>query len=792
MLTEIFVFVSSKMKELAPERQALHKLLPQLSTDLVKVRAWVFEDDAPAASKSIREVYLDALKRSGLYIGVFWNEYGEWTIDEFQRATEWSIDRHIYVKNVQAEQRDPRLQTFLDEQSNVVSGITPKWFTSVDDLCQQVRVSIEAWLQDRLARHPGQSSATLTEFSDDIPDLPARLVGRDAVLKQVQTLLEQGGRVLLQGFGGMGKSALAATLAAEWLDANKGRVLWLRAGSEDAATLAEALARPFDAYQTVANAAGEEKIKALRRLLSESAVSLLVLDDVWDGTALSQILKAAPRKLPVLVTARQRYALDQIVEIGKLAPEQALDLLNFYAGQNYSRDTTAREICRQLGYHAFALEVAGKTLKVDQIGPGELLRRIAAAPHAMAMPENFAEEGRTSITELLAASLYAVSDDVRRVFLAFGRLYTPQAAPELLARCLSGDEAQVNDALTTLQRRGLAEREAETDTSAAYYRVHDLAYSYAKAVTAEQGDTQPAVIAACRSYAEDHAGDVKALEADQNNLLGAAESAQVSGDHMALVAMMQTLAGPYLSARGHTLKFLQLLDAAIQSAAILGSDHAETRQFLLGKRGNAYFHRDILDKALQSYQDALQVAREIGRRERQTLLLCAVGKVLSKQGEASPAEAHFEQAYQIAEELDDNFLRGFVVEHQGYHAQSKKDYAAARDYFGKEVTLAEQLGDPETQFYALLNFASAEHELQQFADALTHHQEALEIAQRLGHRIWTAHALQSMGEDHFQLGHRAEAERCLLQAQAIFRESGMQAKEQEVEDYLKHAGLPTG
>ena len=120
----------------------MHRLLPALGSDLVALRPWVFEDDAPAADASIRSVYLDALKRSALYLGLFWNEYGEWTVDEFERATEWGIDRHIYVKNVDAGQRDPRLQAFLDEQSNVIAGITPKWFESVDDLLEQVRKSI--------------------------------------------------------------------------------------------------------------------------------------------------------------------------------------------------------------------------------------------------------------------------------------------------------------------------------------------------------------------------------------------------------------------------------------------------------------------------------------------------------------------------------------------------------------------------------------------------------------------------------------------------------------------------
>jgi tetratricopeptide (TPR) repeat protein len=783
MPSEFRVFISSKMVELAPERQALNDLLPTLGDDLIGLRAWVFEDDAPAADRPIRDVYLDALKHSDLYLGLFWNEYGEWTIDEFQHATQWSIDRHIYVKNQAATRRDPRLQAFLDEQSNVISGITPKWFTTPDDLRQQVRKSIEVWLRDRLARRPGDVTATLAEFSDDIPELPPRLFGRDDTLAEVRAHLDGGARVLLQGFGGMGKSALAATVAANWLDDDRGSVLWLRAGSEDADTLIEALARPFEAHQEIAKATGREKARTLQKVIADSPVTLLVLDDVWDGAALNLVIRATPRRLPVLVTARQRYALDTIIEVRGLDAAQALKLLCYHAGQDYSRDPAAREICRQLGFHAFALEVAGKTLKVDQIRPNELMHRIETAPHEIAMPQDFAEEGRTSITELLTASLYALDDETRQAFLAFGRLFVPQVSPELLARGMGRDETAVGEALTTLQRRGLAERVRQSEEGLAAYRVHDLAYSYAKALTA--GQDQAVIVEACRAFTAEHAGDLKALDAELGNILGAAKAAQDSGSGDALIAIMQSLAGPYLSARGHTLTFLERLDAAIAAAEQSGSEYDDTRDFLLGKRGNTYYDRGDLPNALRCYQDALALARTYDKPDRQTLLLCAVGKVIGDQG-GDPA-THFAEAYQIARALDDGFLVAFVLEHQGYYAQSKEDYAAAHRFYSEEVALAERIDDPETLFFALLNLGSAEHARGRLVEALAHHERALQIARRQDNRVLEAHAQQSIGEDYHRLSDDQQARQHLTTALDIFRESGMKAKAGEVETYMKQA-----
>lgn len=789
MTTDLHVFISSKMHELAPEREAVRDVLAALDHELVTLRAWTFEADAPAADRSIREVYLDALKRSALYIGLFWNEYGEWTIDEFERASEWGIDRHIYVKDIDSARRDPRLRAFLEAQSDVIAGITPKWFKTPDELREQVRRSLAVWLQDRLARRPGATSAVLAAESDEVPNLPRKLIGRQIMVERVRGLLQDGGRVLLQGFSGMGKSALAATVAAGWIEDGQGAALWLHAGSEPARSLCEALARPLDGLPAVASAADAERPKVLRRLLAESGVTLLVLDDVWDGPALFEVLKAAPRQLSVLVTSQHRYALDSIVEVGRLEPADARAALAYYAGRPDEPDDAAGELCRQLGYHAFALEVAGKMLKVDQIGTPALLRQIATAPHALAMPGAFAEEGRSSITELLNASLYALDDQTRQVFLAFGALFAPGVTVELAARLMGRDETATAGALTVLHRRGLAERAPEAGARPALYRVHDLAYSYAATIAARQGRDRGAVVTACRAFVAAHAADIEALDVEIGNILGAAEHAAQTGDRVALVEIMLALSGSYLATRGHSLAFLRLIDEAIEAAAALGPDYDETRHVLFGKRGNAAYDRGDLPRALDAYQQALEIARRLGRPDREALLLCAVGKVRADQ-RADDAPACFEAAYQIAQDLGDGYLLAFVLEHQGYYAQSRGDCAAARDYFAEEVTLAEGLGDAEAHFFALLNLGSAEHVLGQYAEALDHHRRALAIAVEQDNRIFRAHALQSMGEDYHRLEDPVQARECFDRALALFRESGMNAKAAEVTAYMQSANYP--
>jgi NB-ARC domain len=183
------------------------------------------------------------------------------------------------------------------------------------------------------AYRPGSADALLITDPDDLRERPRKLFGRDALLTEILSLLKSGERVLLQGFGGMGKTALAAEAAGQWIKIGKGQVLWLKMGSSSVDALLEALARPFGQVQAIARESGESKIRAMRQLLRDSGVTLLVLDDCWNGAALHTLLQAVPRDLPVLMTARQRYPIDgQIREVEALAPGDALALLGYHAG----------------------------------------------------------------------------------------------------------------------------------------------------------------------------------------------------------------------------------------------------------------------------------------------------------------------------------------------------------------------------------------------------------------------------------------------------------------------------
>ena len=140
------VFVSSRMQELAPERAAIKAALNELNID-----GWVFEEDAGARPQGIQQTYKQELDAADLYIGLFWRDYGDYTIDEFNYATERNKDRLIYEKRADIDgQRDPKLQAFLDQIGKVETGLTARWFNTPEELREGVKQDAARWQTQKI------------------------------------------------------------------------------------------------------------------------------------------------------------------------------------------------------------------------------------------------------------------------------------------------------------------------------------------------------------------------------------------------------------------------------------------------------------------------------------------------------------------------------------------------------------------------------------------------------------------------------------------------------------------
>ena len=628
--------------------------------------------------------------------------------------------------------------------------------------------------------------AQVLETPADISALPASLIGRDELIASAKNYLDEHSRVLVHGFGGIGKTALAASISEGYLD--RGKVLWLELGQADPNSALDALVRPFEVQQELAKL--EDKAKYLRDLLTEQAISLIVLDDVWNAYSLSVLLETLPKTVPLLITSRQRYPRLKRIDVGRLEREAALELLSLHAGRDVSDDPAADALCEHLGDHAYALRVAGINLRESGTSSQTLLNNIRDAPHDLRVPEDLNAQDRGSIASLLQVSLEPLDDYAFEAFLAYGALFSPSTTPEMLSNLLHRDSETVEDALFALVTRGLAKRTATPGSDTITYRVHDLSHAYAKAINNHRTKS---VIDAAKIYLETHPNEPDVLEAELPNILGATEEA----DDETLVAMMRllTLDGTYFMARGHNNRSLKLLDRAIMLAKELGE--LEMAQELLGKQGDVYTnYLGQLDKALLSYEEALALTKRTEDKGREAVFLSILG-VIKFQQDSPDAESYLSKAYTFAKQHAEGFDFCAVLANNGYVAGLREDYEAVIFFSQETLNIVQALEDDSKsdkavisriRFFALNNLAQALHFLGRYDISLKNRHSALVIAKEQHNQIWSADALYGLGETYHAMADRQNAQTTLCKALDLYKKNQVNLYAQELEKFIASEG----
>lgn len=338
-----------------------------------------------------------------------------------------------------------------------------------------------------------------------LPPEPPSLVGRDQALGEVKQLIGitpcctelslSAGLVIIRGWPGVGKSALAAALAHDgevhafyegilWVqlgqtpDVRAGLVAWSKVVGSDVDR--------FDSLDHVGNALAS-RLKNLRLLL--------VVDDAWGAGDANRFLFRGSKHTAIVTTRENEVAdeLDapkQIHPLTVLDEESALQLLEQNCGRLATEhEPECRELVRSLERLPLALIVAGRLLYTQKvrhaIGVIELLKELqTSAQRLMGEPAPFGvsslpEKARPTIAALLQQSVGRLGGKAQA---CFKRLGVVEAKSRISLRTLKAWWKQdPTPIVNELIDRGLLEPSGK-----GYYQIHAILRDYAKYLL-EQG-----------------------------------------------------------------------------------------------------------------------------------------------------------------------------------------------------------------------------------------------------------------------------------------------------------------
>jgi predicted ATPase/predicted negative regulator of RcsB-dependent stress response len=470
------VFVSSTLGELAAERRVVERAIGALRLTPV-----LFE--VGARPHPPREVYKAYLAQSDVFIGLYWQQYGQIAPggqvsgleEEFELSSE--LPRLLYVKSP-APDREPRLADLL-ARIKAESAASYRHFRTTAELARSVRDDLAVLLSERFTASPAAAAAPQrVEGPRPLPASPTSLVGREQAIDEVTALVTdpQVRLVTLTGAGGVGKTRLALAVGERLRDRFGGGTAFVPLG---------AVADPGLALAGIARAVGADLSGAgpLPDALAEQIWAddwLVILDNMEQLADLAQDLHGLLTRCPglrLLATSRMVLSLQAEREYPvpplQLPPDPATAPLDEVAASpavalfvdraravrhdfalTAANAAAVIRICRRLEGLPLAIELAAARIRL--LDPAGLQERLCRSLDALGTGAVDAPERQQNLRATVEWSI-SLLEDSERSLLEIAAAFTDGWTVDAVALVAGLSEDQALELTEALARHSLVQ-----------------------------------------------------------------------------------------------------------------------------------------------------------------------------------------------------------------------------------------------------------------------------------------------------------------------------------------------
>lgn len=390
--------------------------------------------------------------------------------------------------------------------------------------------------------------------------VPPKLVGRDATLAQVYGQLKQGNPILLYGESGVGKTALAATLANAYTQ-QAGGVLWFNVSNPRLETLLVNVGRAYGVREIINTDNPVGMLGAVENTLTAQK-PLIVLDGVISADTATRFITRCVSNLPTMIVSDRRLEGPwAAMEVPALETAQAVALYKQESRSvNPNDDPHVAQIVDILDHSALAIMVASKAMLASKQSPENYLKILQQISSAT---------GNTGASVALTASFKALTGALQGILFIMGSTFSGEASPALLSKIGNAPADTIKQAMNIMSQLKLVE--AIERYGEPYYRLHPIVHNFIQALLSGSNrldNLQQKVRDTIIAYASENNDDSEQahtnLAREMDVFLSTAEWARENEqeDKATELATAIQQAGNFPSARGYVYEALILRGVA--------------------------------------------------------------------------------------------------------------------------------------------------------------------------------------------------------------------------------------
>jgi len=829
------IYISSTYSDLVEHRQQVYDILRKMRYDVMAMEDYVATDKRPL-DKCLADV-----ASCDVYVGVFAWRYGyvppgqERSITEleYRQAGQSGLERLIFLLDEDA----PWPRQYMDEVTDEVergkkikalrlelmAAHTVQFFKDPKELAGQVAASVAEWARarleddmDSLRARRDQADKARREMRDRqrVVNLrPLDVTHFKDRFREIQVLCDHLADasvrlVSVVGRGGMGKTALVSKVLA---DLERGvlplpgeerelaidGILYLSARSTGLgleriyADVERMLGEPA-ASKLAVRWAGDAPLAAKVEYLLETmrdGLYLILLDMLEDyltedGAITEEGLRlfverclTQPGGARLIVTSREEVKVAAAALPGArniplregLPEDEAVALLRDLDPQGTLglRDAPEDDLCRAVRLTRGiprALEIMAGILHQD---PTASLSRLLADEAAF---------GAEVVERLVATGYQRLENEEQRIMetlAVFDRPVDETAIVYLLHPWFPGLDVRAG------LRRLVSSYFASASRVTSEYSFHplDREYAYRQLPEDEGADTYNRRSLELRA-ADFYAGLRKPESAwktidDLAPQLAEFEHRVRAGDYDDACRVLNPIDFDYLYLWGHYARLVELREKLLRHLIDPGLQVTN-----LGRLGNAYRTLGQVERAINLYEEALAIAREIGERQKEGRILGNLGSAYRALGQFGRAINLYKKALDIARESGNRPEEGIQLGNLGSAYHYLRQVEQAIDMYKEALVIAREIGDRRSEGDLLGNKGFAYLALGQVKRAISLNKEALDISHKIGSRQEKGVQRCNLGDAYYVLGQLEQAIDIYKEALAIAREIGYRAGEE--------------